>query len=110
MGVYKPKAYTTIVGDVEPSTIHEAMTIPSWQQVVHDELQALIRNHTWDLVPVPADRPLVGCKWLFKIKKRILMEVWHVIRFAWWLKDSLKQLDWTSMRPLVQLSKQILYA
>ncbi|XP_052485164.1 uncharacterized mitochondrial protein AtMg00820-like [Gossypium raimondii] len=69
MGIYKPKTYMVMISNVEPSTIHEAMTIPSWNQAVNDELQALIQNHTWDLVPVPTNRSLVGCKWLFKIKK-----------------------------------------
>ncbi|KAG8472475.1 hypothetical protein CXB51_034278 [Gossypium anomalum] len=69
IGIYKPKTYMAVVSDVEPSTIHEAMAIPSWKQAVNDELQALTRNRTWDLVSVPANQYLVGCKWLFKIKK-----------------------------------------
>ncbi|KAG8480777.1 hypothetical protein CXB51_025440 [Gossypium anomalum] len=69
MGIYKPKTYMAVVSDVEPLTIHEAMAIPSWKQAVNDELQALIRNRTWDLVSVPVNQSLVGCKWLFKIKR-----------------------------------------
>jgi Reverse transcriptase (RNA-dependent DNA polymerase) len=35
-----------------------------------NELTALAINATWDLVPLPPNANVVGCKWLFKIKKR----------------------------------------
>ncbi|KAA3477486.1 Retrovirus-related Pol polyprotein from transposon TNT 1-94 [Gossypium australe] len=65
---YKIKAYIATVSSVTPTDIHEAMAIPSWQVAVHDEIQALVKNNTWDLVPSPPNRSLVGCKWLFKVK------------------------------------------
>lgn len=33
------------------------------------EMEALERNGTWDLVAPPRARPLVTCKWLFKLKR-----------------------------------------
>lgn len=35
---------------------------------MHDEYEALLLNDTWSLVPLPADRKLVGCKWVFRLK------------------------------------------
>ncbi|GKV27935.1 hypothetical protein SLEP1_g37048 [Rubroshorea leprosula] len=35
---------------------------------MQDELQALDKTCTWDLVDLPAGKPLVGCKWVYKIK------------------------------------------
>ena len=32
------------------------------------ELQALEKTHTWDLVDLPPNKTLVGCKWVYKIK------------------------------------------
>ena len=32
------------------------------------ELDALSKNHTWDLVTLPLGKSLVGCKWIYKIK------------------------------------------
>ncbi|RVW39718.1 Retrovirus-related Pol polyprotein from transposon RE1 [Vitis vinifera] len=34
------------------------------------ELDALLRNGTWDLVPQTIDQNLVGCKWVFHIKRK----------------------------------------
>ncbi|KAG8491313.1 hypothetical protein CXB51_014564 [Gossypium anomalum] len=65
---YKTKAYIATVSSVTPTDIHEAMAIPSWQVAVHDEIQALVKKNTWDLVSSPPNRSLVGCKWLFKVK------------------------------------------
>lgn len=32
------------------------------------KFDALMLNETWSLVPAPLDTPVVGCKWVFKIK------------------------------------------
>ena len=34
------------------------------------ELNALSKNHTWDLVTLPPRKFVVGCKWIYKIKTR----------------------------------------
>ena len=33
-----------------------------------DEIQALKKNDTWDLVPRPINHNVVGCRWIFKTK------------------------------------------
>jgi len=33
-----------------------------------DEMVALESNHTWELVPPPPGKSVVGCKWVFNVK------------------------------------------
>jgi Reverse transcriptase (RNA-dependent DNA polymerase) len=33
------------------------------------KMQALTNNHTWTLVPLPPGHHVVGCKWVYKIKR-----------------------------------------
>ena len=35
-----------------------------------EELDALTKNHTWDLVTLLPRQSVVGCKWIYKIKTR----------------------------------------
>ena len=35
-----------------------------------DEYNALLSQHTWDLVPLPPQKSVIGCKWVFKIKHK----------------------------------------
>ncbi|KAK2455708.1 putative mitochondrial protein [Trifolium repens] len=35
---------------------------------MQEELHALEKTYTWDLVDPPSDMTLVGCKWVYKIK------------------------------------------
>ena len=35
-----------------------------------EKLDALTKNHTWDLVTLPLGQSVVGCKWIYKIKTR----------------------------------------
>ena len=55
--------------NIEPHTVNEALTGPKWRQTMNDEFDALIRNGTWKLVPSTSMQNLVGCKWVFHIKR-----------------------------------------
>ena len=52
----------------EPHTYREASTDPLWQIAMKEELDALSKNYTWDLVTLPPGKSVVGCKWIYKIK------------------------------------------
>jgi len=34
------------------------------------EHQALVRNRTWHLVPPPRGKNIIGCKWVYKVKRK----------------------------------------
>ncbi|KAG8478707.1 hypothetical protein CXB51_028586 [Gossypium anomalum] len=57
--------------DHESHTIDKALATLEWKKATQDEFDALIRNSTWTLVPLPPDKKAIGCKWLFKIKKSL---------------------------------------
>ncbi|GLJ24034.1 hypothetical protein SUGI_0457810 [Cryptomeria japonica] len=40
----------------------------SWKIAMEEEMVALKKNDSWDLVPLPEGQKLVGFKWLFKKK------------------------------------------
>uniref|UniRef100_A0A2N9IBC1 Uncharacterized protein n=1 Tax=Fagus sylvatica TaxID=28930 RepID=A0A2N9IBC1_FAGSY len=52
----------------EPHTFREASSDPLWQQAMKEELDALLKTGTWDLVDLPAGKSAIGCKWVYKIK------------------------------------------
>ena len=36
---------------------------------IKDELKSMKDNDVWDLVELPKEKKLIGCKWAFKTKK-----------------------------------------
>lgn len=39
-----------------------------WEGAIKEELSSLLANDTWSLVPMPSDKNIVDCKWIFSIK------------------------------------------
>ncbi|GKV42955.1 hypothetical protein SLEP1_g50303 [Rubroshorea leprosula] len=60
--------FSTLTSLHEPQCYKEASLDPQWQQAMKEELQALKKTCTWDLVNLLTDKTLVGCKWVYKIK------------------------------------------
>jgi histone deacetylase 1/2 len=75
-GISKRKAYSASVqlvasSQVEPHSFKAASTIPEWQSAMREEIDALHAQGTWDLVSLPPTKNLVGCKWVYRIKKHV---------------------------------------
>ena len=51
-----------------PNTVHEALSHPDWCNAMMDKMQALNDNGTWDLVPFPTGKKVIGCLWVFAVK------------------------------------------
>ncbi|KIK14931.1 hypothetical protein PISMIDRAFT_16919 [Pisolithus microcarpus 441] len=76
--VYAMVARTSEAEGLDPSTVHEAKSRSDWSKW-HDaiavELKSLNDVHTWDVVECPKGANIVGCKWVFKIKRTATREV-----------------------------------
>ena len=48
--------------------MHEALSHPDWKHAMVKEMTALHSSGTWDLVPLPASKTLVGCRWMYTVK------------------------------------------
>jgi len=54
-----------------PSNIQKALADPRWTKAMVDEMAALEKNNTWDLVSLPRGKKTVGYKWVFTIKHKV---------------------------------------
>ena len=62
--------YSTIVSFHEPHTFGESRSNPPWQQAMADELLALEKSHTLDLIDLSPEKWAIGRKWVYKIKTK----------------------------------------
>ncbi|GKV25827.1 hypothetical protein SLEP1_g35210 [Rubroshorea leprosula] len=60
---------SSINRDIEPTCVTQALKDPSWRQAMSDEFSALVRQGTWQLVPPAPTQHLIGCKWVFRLKR-----------------------------------------
>jgi hypothetical protein len=54
----------------EPASYRDAILHPEWQHAMAEEIAALERTDTWDLVPCPPRVRPITCKWVYKVKTR----------------------------------------
>eukprot|EP00253_Pinus_taeda_P009679 PITA_09679 len=76
-----PKRYDDYVtsialttNDDEPLCYEEAVEgskNEKWEEAMKDEMMALFKNATWDLVELPKDKKTTGCKWVYKLKRGV---------------------------------------
>ncbi|KAM1789190.1 hypothetical protein ACFX11_039377 [Malus domestica] len=76
-GIIKKKALLATIQEsdcvdlslIESTSYKTAMKDPTWLNAMQEEISALHKQGTWSLVVLPSTKNLVGCKWIFKIKK-----------------------------------------
>ena len=53
---------------IEPKNFEEASEDEDWVKSMNGELDQIEKNNTLQLVPRPADKNVIGSKWMFKNK------------------------------------------
>jgi hypothetical protein len=79
-GIHRPWVYTDgtvrygkhgfLTHSGEPYSIDDALVDKNWKIAMDSEYDALMKNKTWHLVPLMKGRNVVGCKWVYKIKRK----------------------------------------
>ena len=52
----------------QPSLFKEAIRDEKWVQDMDEEIEAIEKNDTWDLVDLSKDKNFIGVKWVYKTK------------------------------------------
>ncbi|GJU31604.1 retrovirus-related pol polyprotein from transposon TNT 1-94 [Tanacetum coccineum] len=53
---------------IEPKNINEALKDESWVMAMQEELNQLISNDVWELVPNPMNMTIIGTQWVYRNK------------------------------------------
>jgi FtsZ-interacting cell division protein YlmF len=62
------QSHIAFISMVEPKNFNEASKDVNWLKSMDEELDQIEKNNTWDIVPRPADKNVIGSKWVFKNK------------------------------------------
>jgi len=76
--VYAMVARVSEAEGLDPSTIDKARARPDWpkwDEAISKELASLEAARTWDVVECPKGVNIIGCKWVFKIKRNAAGEI-----------------------------------
>ncbi|KAM1306524.1 hypothetical protein ACFX2H_008899 [Malus domestica] len=76
-GIIKRKAFLAALANssevdlsvIEPTSYKNALKVSVWYNAMQEEINALHSQGTWSLVSLPSQKNLVGCKWVFKLKR-----------------------------------------
>ena len=60
--------HQALMADIEPILWREALNIREWKDAMKEELEAIEKNKTWELVDLPHDKMPIDVKWVFKLK------------------------------------------
>lgn len=51
-----------------PKNWEDAVRVPKWKAAMLEEMSALEKNKTWELIELPSAKEAAGCKWVYTVK------------------------------------------
>ena len=66
--ITEDSSYLALLSSIEPKNVHEECKDECWVKAMNEELEQIEKNNTWELVPRPHDKNMIGTKWIFKNK------------------------------------------
>jgi hypothetical protein len=63
--------YGLLASTGEPNSLDESLADVDWRQAMQLEHDALMKNKTWHLVPPQKGMNIIGCKWVYKVKRKV---------------------------------------
>ncbi|PHU25083.1 Alpha N-terminal protein methyltransferase 1 [Capsicum chinense] len=93
-----------------PTGLCKAKTLvrPGWCRAMIEEMTALHDNGTWELVPFPKGKTVVGYRWVFTVKVG-QMELSIISKRDWLLRDTLRFMALTMKILSHQLPRWLLF-
>lgn len=61
--------------DSDPINFDDAEKEEKWRLAMKEEIDAINKNQTWDLVELPAGKKCIGVKWIYKTKRNAQGEI-----------------------------------
>jgi hypothetical protein len=62
------QSHVAFLSMIEPTNFEEASKEEDWIRAMNEELDQIEKNKTWELVPRPENKNVIGSKWVFKNK------------------------------------------
>ncbi len=64
-----------VIQEVEPTCFEHAVGNPKWDNAMDEKMAALDVNVTWELADLPKDKKTIACKWVYKVKHTMQMDL-----------------------------------
>ncbi|XP_028083874.1 uncharacterized protein LOC114285077 [Camellia sinensis] len=61
-------AHLALFSEHDPLTYEDAVKSNKWRQTMDAEIEAIVKNDTWELTELPSGVKTIGVKWVFKTK------------------------------------------
>ena len=54
--------------DADPISFEDTSKEKKWRNAMNQEIDAILKNKTWELVELPRGKKAIDVKWVYKIK------------------------------------------